>query len=362
VVRKLEEVFTLLQKLSTDPSKFVVRGYLSDQADEMRQHLITGETGYLVRRRTVRHHGIGGHLSEVSRQLQMLDLDGVRLPEDMSVVVDPEACVKWAVDHLLPSEFAEASFIYQLSASAGLTKLDNELNVHLWLFTNREYGNQETRTWAKWWNAKQQRKIVDPALFTEVQPHYTNEPELLEGLIDPLAGRRLALIRRRRRAVKLCMPTADEVTAELKVRRERAIKPYNRAGKTGTTRKSKTTQPEDDRETSPETETALESGADPFVGGPYFDTSTRSISAEGGVDTSWGSDSKVIFARRYGLQSPAISTNMDFVAIELSSALRSRRPSRRVLFSAAASLGRARGKTLSIISPRRLAKSQMLMR
>ena len=52
----LEEVFTLLQKLSTDPSKFVVRGYLSDQADEMRQHLITGETGYLVRRRTVRHH------------------------------------------------------------------------------------------------------------------------------------------------------------------------------------------------------------------------------------------------------------------------------------------------------------------
>jgi hypothetical protein len=271
VVRKLEEVFTLLQKLSTDPSKFVVRGYLSDQADEMRQHLITGETGYLVRRRTVRHHGIGGHLSEVSRQLQMLDLDGVRLPEDMSVVVDPEACVKWAVDHLLPSEFAEASFIYQLSASAGLTKLDNELNVHLWLFTNREYGNQETRTWAKWWNAKQQRKIVDPALFTEVQPHYTNEPELLEGLIDPLAGRRLALIRRRRRAVKLCMPTADEVTAELKVRRERAIKPYNRAGKTGTTRKSKTTQPEDDRETSPETETALESGADPFVGGPYFD-------------------------------------------------------------------------------------------
>jgi hypothetical protein len=155
------------------------------------------------------------------------------------------------------------------------------------------------------------------------------------------------------------MPTAEEVTAELKVRRERAIKLYNRAGKTGTTRKSKTTQPEDDRETSPETETALESGADPSVGGPYFDAVNLGRGWRGYL---MGSDSKVIFARRYGLQSPAISTNMDFVAIELSSALRSRRPSRRVLFSAAASLGRARGKTLSIISPRRLAKSQMLMR
>ncbi len=51
------------------------------------------------------------------------------------------------------------------------------------------------RAWAKWWNAKQQRKIVDPALFTEVQPHYTNGPELLDGLTDPLAGRRLGIIR-----------------------------------------------------------------------------------------------------------------------------------------------------------------------
>jgi hypothetical protein len=210
----LEEVFELLKELSADPCKFVVRGVLSDNADDYRLLKVTNERGYLVRRRSVKHHGYNGHFRDVSRQLQMLDLDGVPLPDEMSVVADPEACIKWAVDNLFPSEFRETSFVYQLSSSAGLTKHDNELNVHLWFFTNWDYANEELRGWARWWNAKQQRKIIDPALFTSVQPHYTNEPELLDGLIDPLAGRRLGLIRRRRRTVKLYMPTAQEVAED----------------------------------------------------------------------------------------------------------------------------------------------------
>ncbi len=67
------------------------------------------------------------------------------------------------------------------------------------------------------------------------------------------------------------MPPVEEVTAELKIRRERAIKLYNRAGKTGPTRKSKTTNPDDNSEISQEIEAVSESGTDPFVGGPYFD-------------------------------------------------------------------------------------------
>ena len=140
----------------------------------------------------------------------MLDLDGVPLPNEMSVVTDPETCVEWAVNHLLPPEFSKASFVYQLSSSAGLTKRENELNVHLWFFTEQDYSNEALRAWARWWNAKQQCKIIDPALFTEVQPHYTSAPELLEGLIDPLAGRRLGLIYRHQRIGKFRMPTAQK--------------------------------------------------------------------------------------------------------------------------------------------------------
>src|SRR5262249_7044268 len=152
--------------------KFVIRGHLADEVYERRQHRITKEVGYLVKRRAVRIHGLEGYFTDVSRQLQMLDFDGVPLPNNMSIVDDPEACVEWAVDNLLPPEFRDASFIYQLSASAALTKLDNELNVHLWFFTNKEYASEELRAWGKWWNAKQQRKIIDCAVFTEVQPHY----------------------------------------------------------------------------------------------------------------------------------------------------------------------------------------------
>jgi hypothetical protein len=239
-IEGLEEVFDILQDISKDPHKFVIRGHLSDEGtDVQRQHLITKEVGYLVKRRSVAKHGLNGHFLNVSRQLQMLDFDGVPLSENMSIVDDPEGCVKWAVDNLLPPEFAEASFIYQLSASAGLTKRDNELNVHLWFFTNREYANVELRTWGKWWNSKQQGKIIDTAVFTEVQPLYTNEPELLEGLIDPLAGRRLGIVRRQRRTVKLYMPTAQEVAAEVRSQRQRGIEQYNRAAKPKAPQKSR---------------------------------------------------------------------------------------------------------------------------
>jgi hypothetical protein len=94
----LDDVFALLQRISKDPCKFVIRGHLPDEVHERRQNRITKEVGYFVKRRAVRIHGLEGCFTDVSRQLQMLDFDGVPLPENMSIVDDPEACVKWAVD------------------------------------------------------------------------------------------------------------------------------------------------------------------------------------------------------------------------------------------------------------------------
>lgn len=279
-IEGLEEVFEMLRYISKDACKFVVRGHLAEDVGEQRKHWITGEVGYLVKRRAVRIHGPDGYFDNVSRQLQMLDFDGVPLPEDMSIVEDPEACIKWAVDHFLPSEFVEASFIYQLSPSAGLTKRDNELNVHLWFFTNREYANHQLRTWGKWWNAKQQRKIIDCAVFTEVQPHYTNEPELLDDLKDPLAGRRLGLIRRRRRTVKLYMPTAEEVAAEIRSQQGRAIEQYNRATKPKKTPNVKRQRSADNRKTEEEN---VEEGV-------YEDGQEPDLVPEGAADYLAGAD------------------------------------------------------------------------
>jgi hypothetical protein len=271
-VDDLNEFFELLKALSTDPDAFIIRGMMAEWGGVQRRHPVSKEVGYIVHRRTVKIHGPNGYFTDwPHRHLQMLDLDGVPLPQGMSVVSDPEASVKWAAQHLLPPEFGDASFVYQLSSSAGLTKHDNELNVHLWFYTQQSCTSEQLRIWAKWWNAKQRCKIIDPALYNEVQPHYTNEPELLGGLVDPLSGRRVGLIARSRRTVDFYMPTAQEVADELGLRQKRASKEYNRARPTNVKRRSKTVPSDDDIETAQEPETVLESGAEPFPGGPYFD-------------------------------------------------------------------------------------------
>jgi hypothetical protein len=152
----------------------------------------------------------------------MLDFDGVPLPDGMSVIVDPEACIYWVVDHLLPPEFKQADFVYQLSNSAGLTKPENQLHVHLWFFTDRPYWDVDLRAWANWWNSKRRNKIIDPIVFQSQQPHFTTNPELLDGLEDPFLGRRIDLVRRRRRTVRLYMPTVEEIAEEARLKRDRA--------------------------------------------------------------------------------------------------------------------------------------------
>ena len=122
VIDSLEGLFELLKYLSIDPCSFLIRGILEDCAGRPGRHPVTAIPGVVVHRRSVTIHGDQGYFRDEAHQLHMLDLDGVPLPDDMSVVADPEPCIKWAVDHLLPPEFAEASFVYQLSSSAGLTK------------------------------------------------------------------------------------------------------------------------------------------------------------------------------------------------------------------------------------------------
>jgi hypothetical protein len=267
-----DEFFELLKGLSTDPNAFMIRGMLADWGRPLQQHRVTKRIGHVVYRRSVKIHRDEGYFSEWPfRHLQMLDLDGVALPQGMSVVVDPEACVKWALQHLLPPEFRDATFVYQLSSSAGLTKAENELNVHLWFYTEQTPKNEELRSWARWWNAKRRSKIIDPALFTEVQPHYTNEPELLEGLADPLVSRRLAMVIGARATVDLHIPTAQELSEELGSRQKRAIKEYNRSRSIKVKRNPNPAPSDEEVETVQLDDTVQKNGADELPGGPYFD-------------------------------------------------------------------------------------------
>jgi hypothetical protein len=121
VIDSLEGLLDLLHELSTNNTAFLVRGTVSEWAGIRRRRKSTREVVTLIPRRMADRHEDGA-LEDECRQLQMLDLDGVRLPGGMSVIDHPRACIEWAVDNLLPPEFRDASFVYQLSNSAGLTK------------------------------------------------------------------------------------------------------------------------------------------------------------------------------------------------------------------------------------------------
>jgi hypothetical protein len=100
-----------------------------------------------------------------------------------------------------------------------LTKADNQLHVHLWLFTERAYWDEDLRAWAGCWNSRKQNKIIDPAVFQAEQPHFTSRPQLLDGVEDPFSGRRVGLVRRRRRTVPLRMSTLEEIAEEARRKR-----------------------------------------------------------------------------------------------------------------------------------------------
>ena len=62
------------------------------------------------------------------------------------------------------------------------------LSLHLWFFLNRPYSNAELKKYAKHVNEMTGYKLIDTALFTPVQPHYTAAP-IFEGIRDPLPTR-----------------------------------------------------------------------------------------------------------------------------------------------------------------------------
>lgn len=111
----------------------------------------------------------------------MLDVDGYE-PICSDPVREPEAaCQEFILDRL-PKEFHDRSFYWQLSSSAGAPGKEATLKAHLWFWLSEKCDSVALRTWAK------AHGHVDPAVFRQVQPHYTADP-LFDGVEDPVPRR-----------------------------------------------------------------------------------------------------------------------------------------------------------------------------
>lgn len=118
-------------------------------------------------------------------QWLMLDVDG----GDNDGMVDV-ALQRWVSKHL-PAEFHNTTFVYQLSSSYGVKP---GLRAHLWFWLETPMTSAEMKAWGKAWNDAH-GKVIDTAVFSPVQIHYTAEPEVDDpfGMYD-LPSKRVDLV------------------------------------------------------------------------------------------------------------------------------------------------------------------------
>jgi hypothetical protein len=131
---------------------------------------------------------------DVPRRWIMIDMDKVTIPAGL--VGDLDRSRRYLLSLLTP-EFQNAAHHYQWSASTGLNGFST-LSIHLFFMLDRPVSNADMKMWANWSNEASRKrglgKLVDPAVYSAVQVHYTAAPIFGRGVVDPLLGRRSGFV------------------------------------------------------------------------------------------------------------------------------------------------------------------------
>ncbi len=122
----------------------------------------------------------------IGRRWALIDIDKIALPVGLDLSRDFEGVLQHLTT-LLPEEFHDVSYHYQLSSSAGMGD-PSKVSVHLWFWLSEPWTDEALKTWAKAVNSRVNTKLIDPALFNDVQAHYTAAP-IFEGVDNPFPVR-----------------------------------------------------------------------------------------------------------------------------------------------------------------------------
>lgn len=181
-IESLTDLYDVVSRYSTTRLHCLVRGQLRDDIDPTRR----------IRRKLRKEAADPNEEPFEDRPCHwlMIDIDKLKLPEGYDVVNGTQACLEYAVSQL-PSEFQKASYIWHLSASAGI-KSEGSLSVHLFFWLTKPLANEHLRKWAISVNAQHDQKLIDEKLFNAVQIHFIADPECV-NFEDPLKGRRLGI-------------------------------------------------------------------------------------------------------------------------------------------------------------------------
>ena len=157
VLDGLDDLGASLEKLSSQPGLFVIRGNVKAGAPNKIQRTYKAD---------------GSWIEDVDKCWLCIDIDGQPASPDRDHVQQAIA--------LMPDWLQEADCVWRFSSSHGV-KPANQLRLHLWYWLVSPVGNNALRHWAR-------PLPIDGALYQPVQPHYTASP-IFVGADDPVARR-----------------------------------------------------------------------------------------------------------------------------------------------------------------------------
>ena len=167
----LKDFYKLLQQIENHAC-FMIHGQFIEGTDL---------NNPIVRRKKVNplEPGVAPTIEDRKISLFCLDVDDWPLQKGQR----GEEAIELFIDEL-PEEFQDTDYVYQFSASYGLTS--DKLKVHLFFWLEQPINNVHIQSWIKQFNKDQDwGKVIDPAVLTCTQPVYIQR-RICHGESDPV--------------------------------------------------------------------------------------------------------------------------------------------------------------------------------
>lgn len=170
----IQDLFGILSELRQQRNVCVVRGALLPGQEQPCRRLLIPRT----------EDGVDcpATMQDMPRRWLMVDFDSVNEPdgERHPFCMDPAHAAAY-LRSSLPVEFREAACVWRASGSAGFKP---GIRLHLWFLLDRALLGDECKAWLS-----HGLLPVDRTVYGAVQPHYTADPLLGDGVIDPMVER-----------------------------------------------------------------------------------------------------------------------------------------------------------------------------
>jgi hypothetical protein len=171
-VTNLRALSALLVRLAGQPRRCVIRGRWIGE-DAARAVVPPDAAGRYPRLREL--------YAETPHHWVMIDVDRYE-PLIADPLTDPVAAIEEFIRSELPAPFHDASYHWQLSASAG--RQAGVLKCHLWFWLATAYTGPQLKAWVR-----AEKIAIDVSPLRRVQVHYTAAPQFINGARDPVAVR-----------------------------------------------------------------------------------------------------------------------------------------------------------------------------